>query len=87
MPGGIRRRFEDVVNLGWKLDNPTETFEIVEVLDRSERGIHVGVKTESGVKQVWVPFSVAGVYQYERDGQVFREVVLPEWFTKKTGLK
>jgi hypothetical protein len=75
-----------VVNLGYRMDNPTEPFEVVEILDRTEKGLCVRLKTEGGVKLVWIPFKVGTLYEYQRDGKIFREVMLPRWFSKKTGL-
>jgi hypothetical protein len=69
------------------MDNPTETFEVLEVLGRSAKGVHVLIKTGAGVKSVWVPLSVGSIYEYEKDGKLFREVALPEWLIERTGLK
>lgn len=71
---------------GYKLNNPTVSFEIEREIDRTEKGLHVVLKTEMGLKNVWIPKKLASFYTYEREGRTIHEVLIPEWLAVKTGL-
>ena len=73
-------------NWGYRLNHPMVSFEIQEEIDRTEKGLHVVLKTETGLKNVWIPKKLASFYDYEREGRTIHEVIIPEWLAVKVGL-
>ena len=73
-------------NWGYRLNHPMVSFEIQEEIGKSEKGLHVVLKTERGPKTVWMPKKLALIYQYTRGDRIVEEITIPEWLALKTGL-
>jgi hypothetical protein len=74
------------MSLDWRLNNPVVTVEILRVLSENKRALKLILKTDTGLKVVWLSKKLIRIYHYHNGCRVVEEVELPEWLAKKTGL-
>jgi hypothetical protein len=73
-------------NWEYKFANPNVTFEVDNELGETRKGIHLAVKTENGINDVWVPRKIGSIYRFLRNERTVILLEVPEWFASKTGL-
>jgi hypothetical protein len=86
----INRRFDITPasgnNWDWRLRNEVITFEVISVISETSKGIHLKLKIKGGSLTVWLSKKLIRIYEYDSEGGHTKEVEIPQWLAKRTGL-
>ena len=74
-------------DLTYRLHNPTVTFEVMAEGTRTKKGVWLVLRTkEGGDVGVWAPLKLISFCRYTLEGEPVKEVEVPKWWARKTGL-
>lgn len=65
---------------------PLERFEVIEILDKSKKGVHLLLKTDAGSKELWCPKKLLSINRYKENNRKITEAWIPSFITEKAGL-
>ena len=75
------------VDWSYRLNKDLQSFEVLQELQRTGKGLKLIVRTDHGDMKLWAPKKLINIYRYEtKDGDVFIEMEAPRWWCAKVGL-